>query len=589
MEVLNAVSQVSLEAARRARSAKQPKAEAAAEPKETFKKSEAAPKEQPPKGMVSYLPQDEGMLPPAQAPMDFEPTSGGPANERFKVSVPRNMPVARPDENGNMVYDLDDPRFDSTNTFYTANRALEVAEGYLGREIPWGFSNDLERQQMLIHPHAGGNTANAFYHSEAGSINFFHFTDPSTSELHRTGTSADIVAHETGHAVLDGIRHNYLSSLTVSAGGFHESFGDMLAILVALNDPTVVEALQQETQGNLAIPNLVSGVAENLGSVAGKMDGIDTDCLRQALNSHKYKDQHFLPYIDPKDPFSGLGQEPHAYANLFTGAFYEVLFGLYSVTSSDTSRSFADALGEARDMAGMLLMRGTEFAPVGEPTYREVALAMLKADQVDFDGALRPLLESVFVGRKIISQADLEAFDKHEAALPKLTLDRAAIESEEAALEFLDNHRDELKLGKDLPFEFDQAHTNNRGETFVLYKYYQDVDLEGPDYGVMEGARARMNGGLVLAFDAEGKLFASNHDKVTEREIEEVKNHLKSAVSAEMLVASGLTPRSDSASARCEPGDRTCKHGKFASQYLQLNVVSEGGKPVLRRSPIVTC
>ncbi len=594
MEVLNAVSQVNLEAARKALAAKQPKqkkeaqakTEPKTEPKEVFEKSEA-PKSKA-SGQVSYLPQDEGILPVEQGEMEFKSNEGGPSNDRFKVSVPRNFPAAKPDGNGNMIFEVDDPRFDSAHSFYIANKSLEVAEGYLGRQLPWGFSEDLGRQQMLIHPHAGANTANAFYHSEAGSINFFHFTDPTTNELHRTGASADIVSHETGHAILDGIRHNYLSSLTIAAGGFHESFGDMVAILVALHDPAVVSALQQETQGNLAIPNVVSSMAENLGSVAGKMDGIDTNCLRQALNSHKYKDQHFLPYVDPKDPFSGLGQEPHAYANLFTGAFYEILFGLQAVTSSDASKTFAESLSEARDMAGTLLFRGTEFAPVGEPTYKEIALAMLKADQVDFGGALRPLLENVFVGRKLLTDADLAAFDQHEQSLPKLTLTRGAADTKEAAMTFLDNNRETLGLDKTLPFEFEQAHTNNRGETFMLYKYHQDVDLDSPDFGLMEGARARMNGGLVMAFDAEGNLVASNHDKVTEREIQDVKDHLKSAVSADMLVAPGMSQNGNVAH-ECKDGCGCGSLGKFSSGYLQLNIVGEGGTPVLRRSPIVTC
>lgn len=592
---LKALSRVNLDAARQAMAARhpkhskahkaahEPKVAAAAEPAESFKKSEAARLPQ-----ISYLPQDEGMLPVATGEMAFKPTDGGPSNDRFKVSVPRNFPAARPDENGNLIFDVDDPRFDSAHAFYVANQALQVAEGYLGRELPWGFSEDLGRQQMLIHPHAGANTANAFYQAEAGSINFFHFDDPTTGGVQRTGASADIVAHETGHAILDGIRHNYLSSLTVAAGGFHESFGDMVSILVALHDPAVVEQLQQETQGNLAIPNVVSSMAENLGKAAGKMDGMDTDCLRQALNDHKYKDQHFLPYVDPRDPFSGLGQEPHAYANLFTGAFYEILFGLQTVTSSDQSKTFTESLSEARDMAGMLLFRGTEFAPVGEPTYREIALAMLKADQVDFNGALRPLLENVFVGRKILSEQDLKSFDQHEASLPKLSLTRGAADSKEAAMTFLDQNKETLGIDKTIPFEFDQVHTNDRGETFMLYKYHQDVDLDSPDFGLMEGARARMNGGLVLAFDGAGQLIASNHDKITEREMEDVKDHLKSAVSADMLIAPGLGINGN-ADHQCGEGCGCGKLGKFSSNYLTLNVIGEGGTPVLRRSPVVAC
>ncbi|MEW6277551.1 MAG: hypothetical protein AB1758_02930 [Candidatus Eremiobacterota bacterium] len=557
--------------------------EADATPQDLFK-SAASPKEPTQSVLVSYLPQDEGMLPPDLAEVEARHTPTGPANDRFQVSVPRNFPVARPDSGGDLVFDTDDPRFDSAHSFLMADRSLKMAQEYLGRDLPWSFTQELGREQLLIHPHAGADTANAFYHSEAGSVNFFHYKDDD-GELHRTGASADIVAHETGHAILDALRHNYISSLTVAAGGFHESFGDMVSILVALKDPAVVGALHEETQGNLALPNLVSRLAENLGRSAGAMDGTETDCLRQALNNHKYVDQHFLPYIDAKDPFSGMGQEPHAYSNLFTGAFYEILFGLHDAVGSEASVPFAEAISGARDIAGSLLFRGMEFAPVGEPTYREVALAMLKADQVDFGGQLRPLLEQVFTRRKILSEDDLRAFDAREEKLPELQME-PSVTQKEGAMAFLNAHREKLQLSENLPFEFVSSHVTNRGETFVLYKYHQDISLEGQDYGIMEGARARMNGGLVLAFDAEGKLFAANHDDITEREIEDVKDHLKTALGAGMLSAQGIQPGSGNSA--CRPG-QPCSHGKFASNYMQLNVIGEGAGRVLRRAPMLTC
>src|SRR5690606_28892182 len=153
----------------------------------------------------------------------------------------------------------------------------------------------------------------------------------------------DIIAHETGHAILDGMRPNYIQSLSVGGGGFHETFADMTAMLSALNDEHVVEALRLQTKGDLTQPNLVSGIGEELGkSVFGRGP------LREAINNNKYADQAFLPYSDPSDPGSGLGTECHSYSNLFNGAFYELFATLYDQASSKPDSTFAGAVAEAR-------------------------------------------------------------------------------------------------------------------------------------------------------------------------------------------------------------------------------------------------
>src|SRR5262249_32193521 len=49
--------------------------------------------------------------------------------------------------------------------------------------------------------------------------------------------SPDVVCHELGHAVLDALRPQLFNAANTESAAFHESFGDMSAILCALQIP----------------------------------------------------------------------------------------------------------------------------------------------------------------------------------------------------------------------------------------------------------------------------------------------------------------------------------------------------------------
>jgi hypothetical protein len=546
------------------------------EPQDLFKSTVGV--EASKKIKVSFQPQDTGMLPVENVDVDANKLGDGLVGPRVRISEPGDFPTPHADENGNYIYTPDDPRFDATEAYVASTRALAMAEKYLGRKLPWGFADSLGRNQLIIHPHAGTNNPNAFYSSEAGSLNFFSFTDPTTGQILRTGNSGDIVSHETGHALLDAIRHTYISSMGVAAAGFHESFGDMTAMLNALQNDSVIDALQQQTQGDLSKPNLVADSAEMLGQALGRMDGDpEARSLRSAQNNFKYADQHFYPYIDRKNPNQGMGQEPHAYSNLFTGTFYDVFKGLYQeAAAQNPSNTFKDSIVSARDTAGKLLFRAMEFAPVGDPTYKDIALAFLKADDVDNGGKNRELLEQVFQHRQILTPQDVTTFDAQQKALPALSLEPKAFASDESAMKFLDAHRAELGVPKDVPLEFIESHTNKRGETFAEFAYNQDVDLVGSDFGTLEGSKVQANGGLLLAFDKDGKLMADNFDQVTRRDEEDIKDHLKVAIENHALGMAGgpLASKDQVVAADGTP-------------YLQIVQTNVNGTSVIQRSPVI--
>ena len=103
---------------------------------------------------------------------------------------------------------LDSPQFRQMNVWATLQNALDFFEsGFgLGRRIAWGF----EGNRLIVVPHAGYGE-NAFYDRDSKSLQFYYFDRGEEGLRKRIHTclSADIINHEFGHAVLDGIRPHY--------------------------------------------------------------------------------------------------------------------------------------------------------------------------------------------------------------------------------------------------------------------------------------------------------------------------------------------------------------------------------------------
>ena len=297
------------------------------------------------------------------------------------------------------------------------------------------------------------------------------------------------------------------------------------------------------------------------------MTGKRKDALRSAINDFHYADQHFLPYLDRERGDQALNQESHSYANLFIGAFYDVLTELTGALS-DSKRPFQESLKMAREVAGALVFRAVELGPVGEPSFREMALSMMTADAVDFHGQFRPVLEAVFQSRGILRPEDIEAFDQQRAELPELKL-AGPVEGKKAAESFLKANRKNLGV-PERPYEFLEQRKNESGETILLYKFEREFPIEGADFGTLEGSKGQMTGGLTLAFGDDGALKSLCVDDITDRDIEDVRYHLKRAVGEGMLVSQGGNGGMDP---------------QTALESLHLAKVSTPNGFVLRRSP----
>src|SRR5262245_16736337 len=138
---------------------------------------------------------------------------------------------------------LSDPRFHAQNVYAIVMRTLARFEFALGRRVPWGSDG----HQIHVAPHAFAE-ANAYY-SRADRGLFFGYFVGRTKNRVFTCLSHDVIAHETTHALLDGLRGRYLEPSSPDQAAFHEGFADIVALLSVFSLKDVVGALLDPGSG----------------------------------------------------------------------------------------------------------------------------------------------------------------------------------------------------------------------------------------------------------------------------------------------------------------------------------------------------
>jgi hypothetical protein len=249
-----------------------------------------------------------------------------------------------------------------------------------------------------------GLDLNAFY--DRNALNFFH--GPEGRKTVFSGESPDVVCHELGHAILDAARPELFDAQFPETSAFHESFGDMSAILSALQLESIRTGLLSDTNSQIDRASRVSRLAEQLGDAIRLQapDAVDPDCLRNAANSFVYEDPQTLP---SNAPASTISSEPHSFSRVFTGAFLNALAGM--LLARVAAPAADDLLAASADMA-TILIRGVLAAPVLPDYYSQVALQIINASQGVNGGVYTPIFRGAFVNREIIT------VDAAVAALP---------------------------------------------------------------------------------------------------------------------------------------------------------------------------
>ena len=303
----------------------------------------------------------------------------------MKTELPGTTPVIR-NINGDFVFAAGTREADCAHTFAVVRQTLTLfqrARG--GASIPWAWNITGNTEPISVFPR-GFAGANAFYSRNGKSVSFGYFTPNGSSTPIFTGRSLDIVAHETGHAILDGLKPGWLGfGNPPQTGALHESFGDMCAIFLALSQLDQVEALIAITRANLHAKNFLAEVAEQFGDALGRTTG-----LRNADNNLKLSD---------------VSNQVHALSQVFTGGMYDVLADIFAFQKNRqrATQGPAHVLLDVAQHLSSLLLQAIMQAPATGATFADVVNKMLSISQSQGDPAIyRTFIRNRFSLREVV-------------------------------------------------------------------------------------------------------------------------------------------------------------------------------------------
>ena len=342
--------------------------------------------------VFSYNPQDRRVMAPGTKVIS-NVVQGARGPETDKAMLNEGLdPV-----DGKYVYGPGDPRQNTAVAFSSVAHTIEVFREAFG-EFGWSFPYE----KLAVHANAGKDF-NAFYSRRQGTVNFFQEEDPVYGQPVHSGASGEIVAHEVGHAILDGIRPEYFAAWRTDPGAFHEAFGDMLAMHVSLMDERVIRRVVVQTSGDLSKPNIAAHMAEELAQGLNNRKGSNAtggDFLRNAINNFRWAEPKSLPEKGGPDQ---LGWEIHSFSRLWTAAHYDLLKSLVSERLQAGEKPDVALRDSNRELLQMLAHMIRE-APRGDFTFRDMAIAFVRSDKIHNGGKRAELIENVFKAREILPQ-----------------------------------------------------------------------------------------------------------------------------------------------------------------------------------------
>lgn len=292
----------------------------------------------------------------------------GPRDARITFGQPGIAPVS-PNAFGDFIMQPDTDQFDAVHSFAVVRLTLTMYQRVLSRAdqgapLPWAWNSGNNTAPLEVFPHGLPNVMNAYYSRSDRALKFGHFVPSGSLERVYTCRSFDIVAHETGHAVLDGLKPKWiLNSAPPQTGGLHESFGDLTAIFLALSQLDQVEAVIAQTKADLHDKTFLADMAEQFGLALGRPNG-----LRNADNDLK---------------LSETGNQVHAISQVFTGAIYDILADIFSFERAPGLRDDAAVLHNVAGYLCSLVLRAIVAAPDANAKYADVVNLMLHIAEQD--------------------------------------------------------------------------------------------------------------------------------------------------------------------------------------------------------------
>ena len=303
------------------------------------------------------------------------------------------------------------PQFHQQMAYAVARLTIANFERALGRQALWSpgppppdkHEKDDSHfvQRLRIYPHAL-REANAYYSPAKKALLFGYFrageddlADHVPGSIVFTCLSHDIIAHETTHALLDGLHRRLNQATNPDMLAFHEGFADIVALFQHFTFPEILRHQLSQTRGDIrSQENFLGQLATQFGRATGQRGA-----LRDAIGivdpaTGQWQPQQPDPAAYPQT------LEPHARGAILVAAVFAAFLAIYATRTGDLLRLYTGGTGvlpagsihpdlvnrlatEASKSARHVLtmcVRALDYCPPVDLTFGEYLRALITAD-----------------------------------------------------------------------------------------------------------------------------------------------------------------------------------------------------------------
>ena len=349
----------------------------------------------------------EGGLGPGPIGEYLEIVDIDPASRCAYAPIDLNHPHLLPQDG--LAPSEGNPQFHQQMTYAVAMRTIEYFELALGRSALWAarivtVKDKVRReyiQRLRIYPH-GVRARNAYYSPDRKALVLGYFTaSEKTAGLGLphgvvfTALSHDVIAHETTHALLDGLHSRFREPTNPDVLAFHEAFADIVSLFQHFTMPEALRNQIRRTRGDLSQENLLSELAIEFGQAVSGGYG----ALRDAIGTRDAEGNWVARKPHPTD--YAASKEPHALGAVLVSAVFAAFLSIYKARMFDLVKlatqgtgvlppgdipvELADRMGEeASKVAAQVLkmsIRALDYCPPVDITFGDYLRALITADR----------------------------------------------------------------------------------------------------------------------------------------------------------------------------------------------------------------
>ena len=378
-----------------------------------------------------------------------------------------------------------EPRFHQQMVYAVAMTTIASFERALGRVALWAPHrrmweergrakyDDAFVRRLRIYPHAL-REPNAYYSPDHKALLFGYFPTEAPGGSLVPGTmvftclSHDVIAHETTHALLDGLHRRFQESTNPDVAAFHEAFADLVAIFQHFGLPGLLEQELRATRGDLAAGESLASLARQFGQGVGR-----SKALRSAIG------------VAGGDYRSVT--EPHDRGAVLVSAVFAAFVGIYERRAADLVRIASEGSGvlragalhpdlvsrlasEARKAAEHVLrmcIRALDYCPPVDITFGEYLRAVITGDC--------DLVPDDALGYRTAFLQAFRARGIYPDDLRTVSTDSLRWQEPEFELEGLGGLVASLDLGWDLASDRAQAHAAAQRNKVLVHRFLSKV------------------------------------------------------------------------------------------------------------------